>query len=139
MTEKLSSMGSMPKDAKKTSRTSSRATPGERAAVPELVKAARAYDEDITGPDGRLKSFTATVLSITATVLEEEMTDHLGHAKHRATEGAARMSVSQWGQINLSFSPGTSATAPGPRRCSRMRPVRSPSRCRGTGRARSSR
>ena len=30
---------------------SSRATPGERAAVAELVKAARAYDKDITGPE----------------------------------------------------------------------------------------
>ena len=77
-------MGSMPKEAKK--RTSSRATPGERAAVADLVKAARARGDDITGPDGLLKSITATVLE---SALEEEMTDHLGHAKHRAPEGGA--------------------------------------------------
>jgi len=77
-------MGSMPKEAKK--RTSSRATPGERAAVAELVKAARARGDDITGPDGLLKSITATVLE---SALEEEMTDHLGHAKHRAPDGGA--------------------------------------------------
>jgi putative transposase len=77
-------MGSMPKEAKK--RTSSRTTPGERAAVAELVKAARARGDDITGPDGLLKSITATVLE---SALEEEMTDHLGHAKHRAPEGGA--------------------------------------------------
>ena len=74
----------MPKEAKK--RTSSRATPGERAAVAELVKAARARGDDITGPDGLLKSITATVLE---SALEEEMTDHLGHAKHRAPDGGA--------------------------------------------------
>ena len=77
-------MGSMPKEVRK--RTSSRATPGERAAVAELVKAARARGDDITGPDGLLKSITATVLE---SALEEEMTDHLGHAKHRAPEGGA--------------------------------------------------
>jgi len=43
----------------------------ERAAVRELVKAARARGEDLTGPDGLLKA-------ITATALEEEMTEHLG-------------------------------------------------------------
>lgn len=69
-------MISMPKEAKK--RTSARATPGERAAVAELVRAARARGEDLTGPEGLLKSITATVLE---SALEEEMTDHLGHAK----------------------------------------------------------
>ena len=45
MTETLKGMGSMPKDAKKT------AKPGEteRAAVRELVKAARARGDDLTG------------------------------------------------------------------------------------------
>ncbi len=48
----------MPKDAKKT------AKPGEmeRAAVRELVKTARARGDDLTGPDGLLKTITATVL-----------------------------------------------------------------------------
>ncbi len=58
MTETLKGMSSMPKDAKKTT------TPGEaeRAAVRELVKAARARGEDLTGPGGLLKTITATVL-----------------------------------------------------------------------------
>ena len=68
----------MPKDAKKTAR------PGEaeRAAVRELVKAARARGDDLTGPDGLLKMITATVLQA---ALDEEMTGHLGHEKHRPT------------------------------------------------------
>lgn len=61
----------MPKEAKKTT------TPGvaERAAVRELVKAARARGDDLTGPDGLLKIITATVLQA---ALEEEMMEHLG-------------------------------------------------------------
>ena len=68
------------KDPKK--ERSSRVSAAERAAVQELVRAARGRGEDITGPDGLLKS-------ITATVLEEEITDHLGHAKHQAPVGGA--------------------------------------------------
>ena len=56
----------------------------ERAAVRELVKAARARGDDLTGPDGLLKSITATVLEA---ALEEEMTEHLGHDKHQAADG----------------------------------------------------
>jgi putative transposase len=52
----------------------------ERAAVRELVKAARARGESITGPDGLLKTITATVLE---SALEEELTEHLGHEKNR--------------------------------------------------------
>lgn len=76
MTEAVSKgMSSMPKQAVKA------AKPGEaeRAAVRELVKAARARGEDLTGPDGLLKSITKTVLE---SALEEEMTEHLGHEKH---------------------------------------------------------
>jgi len=58
----------------------------ERAAVRELVKAARASGEDLTGPDGLLKAITATVLE---TALEEEMTEHLGHEKHHAPAGGS--------------------------------------------------
>jgi transposase-like protein len=58
----------------------------ERAAVQELVRAARDRGEDITGPDGLLKSITATVLE---SALEEEMTDHLGHVKNRAPADGA--------------------------------------------------
>ena len=78
MTETLEGMGSMPKDAKKSTK------PGvaERAAVRELVKAARARGEELTGPDGLLKMITATVLQA---ALEEEMTEHLGHEKHHPT------------------------------------------------------
>ena len=85
MTETITSVSSMPKDAKKRS-SSSTATPSEKAAIAQLVKAARERGEDITGPEGLLKSITATVLEA---ALEEELTDHLGHVKHRAPEGGA--------------------------------------------------
>ena len=65
---------------------SSRVSATERAAVQELVRAARDRGEDITGPDGLLKSITATVLE---SALEEEMTDHLGHVKNRAPADGA--------------------------------------------------
>src|SRR3954454_7961074 len=52
----------------------------ERAAIRELVVAARARGEDLTGPDGLLKLLTKTVLE---TALEEEMTEHLGYDKLR--------------------------------------------------------
>ncbi|WP_216593690.1 IS256 family transposase [Arsenicicoccus sp. oral taxon 190] len=71
----------MPKEAAKARK------PGkaEREAVAQLVKAARARGEDLTGPDGLLKTITATVLEA---ALEEEMTEHVGHAKHQpAAEG----------------------------------------------------
>ena len=85
MTETITGVRSMPKDAKKRM-SSSTASARERAAIADLVKAARERGEDITGPDGLLKSITATVLEA---ALEEEMTDHLGHAKHQAPEGGA--------------------------------------------------
>ena len=72
MTEKMKGMTSMPKDAKKNTKPDD----AERAAVRQLVKAARGRGEDLTGPDGLLKMITATVLQA---ALEEEMTDHLGH------------------------------------------------------------
>lgn len=79
MTETLEGMSSMPKQAVKA------AKPGEaeRAAVRELVKAARARGEDLTGPDGLLKSITKQVLE---SALQEEMTEHLGHEKHGTPE-----------------------------------------------------
>ena len=84
MAETMSSVSSNPKDPKK--ERSSRAMAADRAAVAKLVRAARARGEDITGPNGLLKSITATVLEA---ALEEEMTDHLGHAKHQAPAQAA--------------------------------------------------
>jgi len=56
----------------------------QRAAVRELVKAARARGEDLTGPDGLLKTITATVLE---SALEEEMSEHLGYDKHHPPAG----------------------------------------------------
>ncbi|MEK8110266.1 IS256 family transposase [Micromonospora sp. M12] len=49
-----------------------------RAAV-ELVRAAKEQGLSLTGPDGLLRQLTKTVLE---TALNEEMTDHLGYAKH---------------------------------------------------------
>jgi hypothetical protein len=80
MTGTLEGMSSMPKEAKKTAR------PGEaeRSAVGELVKAARARGEDLTGPDGLLKSTTKQVLEW---ALEEEMTEHLApHGRRRGRD-----------------------------------------------------
>src|SRR3954452_7330369 len=73
MTDTL--VGVSPRKAKRT------LTPDEveRAAVRELVRAARARGEDLTGPDGLLKMITATVLE---SALEEEMAEHLGYDKH---------------------------------------------------------
>ena len=44
---------------------------------------AREQGLSLTGPDGLLKQFTKSVLE---TALNEEMTEHLGHEKHRAPE-----------------------------------------------------
>jgi transposase-like protein len=55
----------------------------ERAAVRELVKAARARGEELTGPKGLLATITKTVLE---SALEEEMSEHVGYDKH-AVEG----------------------------------------------------
>src|SRR3954468_8464570 len=55
----------------------------ERVAIRELVLAARARGEELTGPDGLLKVLTKTVLE---TALEEELAEHLGYDKH-AIEG----------------------------------------------------
>jgi putative transposase len=79
MTEIVADMGSLEKTIKKS------ASPAEveRAAIRELVVAARARGEDLTGPDGLLKSLTKTVLE---TALEEELSEHLGYDRH-AVEG----------------------------------------------------
>jgi len=55
----------------------------ERNAVRELVKAARARGDDLTGPEGLLKVITMQVIEA---ALEEEMTEHVGYDKH-AVEG----------------------------------------------------
>ena len=53
----------------------------EEVAAVELVRLAKEAGLSLTGPDGLLKQFTKTVLE---TALNEEMTEHLGHAKNRA-------------------------------------------------------
>src|SRR5919107_1794136 len=60
--------------------TSNKAGSAERAAVRELVRAARARGEELTGPDGLLKVITKTVLE---SALEEELAEHLGFDKHQ--------------------------------------------------------
>ena len=55
----------------------------EETAAKELVRIAREQGLSLTGPDGLLKQFTRSVLE---TALNEEMTEHLGHEKHRAAE-----------------------------------------------------
>jgi putative transposase len=55
----------------------------EESAARELVRLAREQGLSLTGPDGLLKQFTRSVLE---TALNEEMTEHLGHEKHRASE-----------------------------------------------------
>ena len=55
----------------------------EETAAKELVRLAREQGLSLTGPEGLLKQFTKSVLE---TALNEEMTEHLGHEKHRALE-----------------------------------------------------
>ncbi len=64
---------------------SSKKTPdpsAEELAAVELVRLAREAGLSLTGPQGLLKQFTKTVLE---TALNEEMAEHLGHQKNRAT------------------------------------------------------
>jgi putative transposase len=51
----------------------------EQQAAAELVRLAREQGLSLTGPDGLLKQLTKSVLE---TALNEEMTEHLGHARH---------------------------------------------------------
>ena len=55
----------------------------EEVAAKELVRQAKEQGLSLTGPDGLLKQFTKSVLE---TALNEEMTEQLGHEKHRAPE-----------------------------------------------------
>jgi putative transposase len=71
----------------------------EEVAAREMVRRAREQGLPLTGSDGLLKQLAKSVLE---TALNEELTEHLGHEKHSPGRAAR---------------PGTSATAPGPRRC----------------------
>ena len=55
----------------------------EREAALTFVRMAKEKGLDLTGPDGLLKQFTKSVLE---TALDEEMTEHLGRAKHEKTK-----------------------------------------------------
>ena len=82
MTETLVGVSPLEKASKKA------VTPAEveRAAVRELVQAARARGDDLTGPEGLLKMITKTVIE---SALDEEMAEHVGYDKH-AVEGRNR-------------------------------------------------
>jgi|tagenome__1003787_1003787.scaffolds.fasta_scaffold20854285_1 putative transposase len=73
MTEIVADMSSLDKTIKKMV-----SVEAERAAIRELVVAARARGGDLTGPGGLLKTLTKTVLE---TALEEEISEHSGHRK----------------------------------------------------------
>jgi transposase-like protein len=62
----------------------------EQAAAAAMVAEARQRGLALTGPDGLLKLFTKNVLE---TALNEEMTEHLGHEKHRAEAGRESTNV----------------------------------------------
>jgi putative transposase len=62
----------------------------EEVAAQELVRLAREQGLSLTGPDGLLKQFTKSVLE---TALNEEMTEHLGHAKNRVPQGRVSTNV----------------------------------------------
>ncbi len=62
----------------------------EELAAQELVRFAKEQGLSLTGPDGLLKQFTKNVLE---TALNEEMTEHLGHAKNRADPGRESSNV----------------------------------------------
>src|SRR6187200_2999222 len=55
----------------------------EQRAARQLVRQAKEQGLSLTGPDGLLKQLTKTVLE---TALDEELTEHLGHDKHGASE-----------------------------------------------------
>src|SRR4051794_18688635 len=62
----------------------------EAEAAREFLKLASDRGLSLTGPDGLLKQFTKNVLE---TALDEEMTEHLGHEKHRAVDGRESTNV----------------------------------------------
>lgn len=65
--------------AKPGKREESGACAAERQLALEMIRRAKERGLDLTGPDGLLRQFTRTVLE---TALDEEMTEHLGRAKH---------------------------------------------------------
>jgi putative transposase len=74
---------------KKRASRSSELSP-EQAAAAAMVADAKARGLELIGPDGLLKLFTKNVLEA---ALSEEMTEHLGHDKHRAEAGRESANV----------------------------------------------
>jgi len=62
----------------------------EQAAAAAMVAEAKARGLELTGPNGLLKLFTKNVLE---TALNEELTEHLGHAKHQDEAGRESTNV----------------------------------------------
>ena len=60
----------------------------EQQVAAELVRLAQEQGLSLTGPDGLLKQLTKTVLE---TALNEEMTVHLGYAKHDPPGATAQL------------------------------------------------
>lgn len=58
--------------------------PDELVAARELVRQAREQGLSLTRPDGVLKKLTRMMLE---RALDEELTEHLGHPKHTASDG----------------------------------------------------
>ncbi|MDQ4102891.1 MAG: IS256 family transposase [Actinomycetota bacterium] len=71
-------------------KTEGRQLSPEQAAAAAMVAEARQRGLELTGPNGLLKLFTKNVLE---TALNEEMTEHLGHAKNRAEAGRESRNV----------------------------------------------
>jgi putative transposase len=76
--------------ADKKIRKSERELSPEQAAAVAMVAEARQRGLELTGPNGLLKLFTKNVLEA---ALNEEMTEHLGHEKHRAELGRESTNV----------------------------------------------
>src|SRR3954469_20102143 len=74
-------MTSDPVSPRKRDNESGRKLSPEQAAAAAMVAEAKARGLELTGPNGLLKLFTKNVLE---TALNEEMTEHLGHAKNQA-------------------------------------------------------
>ncbi len=86
------------------------------------MRLARGQGLALTGPDGLLKQLTKTVIE---TALNEEMTGHLGYEKHDpAGQGAGSGNVRNGTRPKKVLTDSTGPVG---------------SRCRGTGRGRSSR
>jgi transposase-like protein len=76
--------------AEKKIKGSDRGLSPEQAAAAAMVAEARQRGLELTGPNGLLKLFTKNVLE---TALNEEMTEHLGHERHRADAGRESTNV----------------------------------------------